>query len=58
LRDDELEYAAAALRAQGVAELPAIRIGERWFQGEAWLVAASALASESGASGRRLAPMV
>jgi 2-hydroxychromene-2-carboxylate isomerase len=56
-RDEELEYAAAALRSQGVTELPAIRIGDRWFEGEAGLLAASALLSESGSPRRRLAPV-
>jgi 2-hydroxychromene-2-carboxylate isomerase len=56
-RDEELEYAAGVLQAQGVTELPAIRIGDRWFQGEAGLMAASALLSESAAPGRRLAPV-
>ena len=56
-RDEELEYAAGVLRAQGVTELPAIRIGDRWFQGEAGLMAASSLLSESAAPGRRLAPV-
>jgi 2-hydroxychromene-2-carboxylate isomerase len=56
-RDEELEYTAAALRAEGVAELPAIRIGEHWFQGETGLLAASRLLSEPGAPRRRLAPV-
>jgi 2-hydroxychromene-2-carboxylate isomerase len=56
-RDEELEYAAGILRAQGVTELPAIRIGDRWFHGEAGLMKASALVSESAAPGRRLAPV-
>jgi 2-hydroxychromene-2-carboxylate isomerase len=56
-RDEELEYAAATLRANGVSELPAIRIGDRWFEGEAGLLAASTLLGESGAARRRLAPV-
>jgi 2-hydroxychromene-2-carboxylate isomerase len=56
-RDEELEYAAAVLRAHGVTELPAIRVGDRWFGGEAGLTAASARLSESAAPGRRLAPV-
>jgi 2-hydroxychromene-2-carboxylate isomerase len=56
-RDEELEYTTTFLRAQGVTELPAIRIGDRWFEGEAGLLAASAQLNESGASRRRLAPV-
>ena len=56
-RDEELEHAAATLRAHGVTELPAIRIGDRWFEGEAGLLAANALLNESGALRRRLAPV-
>jgi 2-hydroxychromene-2-carboxylate isomerase len=56
-RDEELEFAAATLRAHGVTELPAIRVGAQWFQGEAGLAAASAPLSESGPLPRRLAPV-
>lgn len=42
-RDEELETNAELLRAHGISELPAIRIGDEWFEGEAGLLAAGAL---------------
>jgi 2-hydroxychromene-2-carboxylate isomerase len=42
-RDEELEANADALRARGISELPAIRVGDQWFEGEAGLLAAGAL---------------
>jgi 2-hydroxychromene-2-carboxylate isomerase len=42
-RDEELEANAELLRAHGITELPAIRIGDQWFEGEAGLLAAGAL---------------
>ncbi len=42
-RDEELEANADMLRARGISELPAIRIGDQWFEGEAGLLAAGAL---------------
>lgn len=42
-RDEELEANAELLRAHGISELPAIRIGDEWFEGEAGLLAAGAL---------------
>lgn len=56
-RDEELRAAADALRARGITRLPAIRIGERWLEGEAGLLAVGAMLSESGADGRQLAPV-
>jgi 2-hydroxychromene-2-carboxylate isomerase len=54
-RDEELEANAELLRARGITELPTIRIGDRWFEGEAGLVAAGALI-EGPETVRRLAP--
>lgn len=42
-RDEELESNAELLRAHGISELPAIRIGDQWFEGEAGLLAAGGL---------------
>jgi 2-hydroxychromene-2-carboxylate isomerase len=42
-RDEELEANADLLRARGISELPAICIGDQWFEGEAGLLAAGAL---------------
>jgi 2-hydroxychromene-2-carboxylate isomerase len=42
-RDEELEANADLLRTRGISELPAIRIGDQWFEGEAGLLAAGAL---------------
>ncbi|MFL5865205.1 MAG: DsbA family protein [Solirubrobacteraceae bacterium] len=54
-RDEELEGNAEVLREQGVRELPAIRIGNRWFQGQAGLLTAGAVIPGSETV-RRLAP--
>lgn len=56
-RDEELEETADALRAAGITELPVLRIGNRWFEGEAGLPAAGAPAREAGAFGARRAPV-
>jgi 2-hydroxychromene-2-carboxylate isomerase len=45
-RDEELQATAVALRARGITELPAIRVGREWFQGESGLLAAGALLHE------------
>jgi 2-hydroxychromene-2-carboxylate isomerase len=42
-RDEELEANADLLRSRGISELPAIRIGHQWFEGEAGLLAAGAM---------------
>src|ERR1700761_3002023 len=42
-RDEELEANSELLRSRGISELPAIRIGDQWFEGEAGLLAAGAL---------------
>lgn len=42
--DEPLERGALELRAQGVTQLPAFRVGTRWFGGEARLAEAVALA--------------
>ena len=54
-RDEELEANAELLRAHGIRELPAIRIGDQWFEGEAGLLAAGAL-TVGPQTVRRLAP--
>jgi 2-hydroxychromene-2-carboxylate isomerase len=54
-RDEELARTAFELARHGVDELPAIRIGDRWFQGESGLAAAEALVL--GAGSLRRAPM-
>ncbi|HYZ80490.1 MAG TPA: hypothetical protein VE571_04435, partial [Solirubrobacteraceae bacterium] len=54
-RDEELEANAGVLRSHGITELPAIRIGDQWFVGEAGLQAAGALIAEPETV-RRLAP--
>lgn len=54
-RDEELEANADLLRAHGITELPAIRTGDRWFEGEAGLQAAGALIARPDPV-RRLAP--
>jgi len=55
LRDAELAVTASALRAVGIRQLPAIRLGQRWYCGEAGLLAACAL-SPSAARSPLLAP--
>jgi 2-hydroxychromene-2-carboxylate isomerase len=54
-RDEELEANAQLLRSRGISELPAIRIGDQWFEGEAGLLAAGALTA-GPQTVRRLAP--
>jgi 2-hydroxychromene-2-carboxylate isomerase len=54
-RDEELEANAQLLRSRGISELPAIRIGDQWFEGEAGLLAAGALIA-GPETVRRLAP--
>jgi 2-hydroxychromene-2-carboxylate isomerase len=56
-RDEELQATAAALRAHGITELPAIRVRGEWFEGESGLLAAEALLHEPRAAGRGLAPV-
>lgn len=53
-RDAALRATAAALRAHGVRELPAIRIGQSWFAGESGLLAAGAKRQRRVASRRPL----
>jgi 2-hydroxychromene-2-carboxylate isomerase len=57
-RDEESEAVARELYANGVTELPAIRIGRRWVQGESGLLSAAAALHEAGTADRSLAPMV
>ncbi|HEY2318586.1 MAG TPA: DsbA family protein [Solirubrobacteraceae bacterium] len=56
-RDEELEANADVLRSRGISALPAIRIGDQWFEGEAGLLAAGALIDEQGTVRRLMAPM-
>lgn len=56
-RDEALEATALGLRARGVRELPAIRIGRRFCEGDSALLAAAALQHEPASYGRPLAPV-
>ena len=56
-RDEELETNAALLRAHGISELPAIRIADQWFEGEAGLRAAGALIAAPTTVERLTAPL-
>jgi 2-hydroxychromene-2-carboxylate isomerase len=56
-RDEELEANADLLRARGISELPAIRIGDQWFEGEAGLLAAGALIAGPSTVQRMIAPV-
>jgi 2-hydroxychromene-2-carboxylate isomerase len=55
-RDEELEANAAQLRARGISQLPAIRIADQWFEGEAGLLAAGALIARPTTVERLTAP--
>ena len=54
-RDQALTATAGGLRSRGITELPAIRIGGRWFESESGLPAARALLLEAD-PGYPLAP--
>ena len=56
-RDEELEANADMLRSRGISELPAIRIGDQWFEGEAGLLAAGALIAGPETRQRLIAPV-
>jgi len=56
-RDEELEATARHLHAHGVTELPAIRIGERWIEGESGLLVAGTLLHRAPPAPRSLAPI-
>jgi 2-hydroxychromene-2-carboxylate isomerase len=56
-RDEELEANADLLRSRGISELPAIRIGDQWFEGEAGLLAAGALIAGPITVQRLIAPV-
>lgn len=56
-RDEELRETAHRLRDAGVGRLPALRVDERWLEGEAGLVAAASLVSRPGVAQRPLAPV-
>jgi 2-hydroxychromene-2-carboxylate isomerase len=56
-RDEELEATARKLYAHGITELPAIRIGQRWIQGDSGLLIAASLRSEAATAGRSVVPI-
>jgi 2-hydroxychromene-2-carboxylate isomerase len=56
-RDEELEDNADLLRTHGISELPAIRIGDEWFEGETGLLAAGALITGPVRAQRLTAPV-
>ena len=56
-RDEELEANAELLRTRGISELPAICIGDQWFEGEAGLLAAGALITRPAPARRFIAPV-
>jgi 2-hydroxychromene-2-carboxylate isomerase len=56
-RDEEIEATARELHAHGVTELPAIRVGPHWIQGESGLLSAAALLGRGATLRRSLAPM-
>jgi 2-hydroxychromene-2-carboxylate isomerase len=55
-RDRGLQATAEGLRGRGVRELPAIRTGRRWFEGERAVAAAQAAVREPRAYEHPLAP--
>lgn len=54
--DAALTATARGLRARGVAELPAFRVGQRWSAGDSALVAAGAMREDAASFARPLAP--
>jgi 2-hydroxychromene-2-carboxylate isomerase len=56
-RDEELEANSDLLRSRGISELPAIRIGDQWFEGEGGLLAAGALIAGPTPAQRLTAPV-
>lgn len=56
-RDASLAATAHGLRARGVGELPAFRIGRRWSAGDYALVAAGAMRQDEASFARPLAPV-
>jgi 2-hydroxychromene-2-carboxylate isomerase len=50
--DAKLEATAHGLRRRGVRRLPAIRVGDRWFEGEPALLGAAAVRRETARGGR------
>ena len=55
-RDAALRATARGLVARGITELPAVRVGGRWFRGERAVAEAAALVQALAAEGRPLAP--
>jgi 2-hydroxychromene-2-carboxylate isomerase len=56
-RDQELEATARDLCAHGITELPALRVGQRWIQGDSGLLVAASLRCATPAAGRSVAPI-
>ena len=56
-RDEALLAAADMLRDVGIEELPAIRVGDRWFTGDSGLFAAAAMLRAPRVTGHQLAPV-
>ncbi|MGI8713348.1 MAG: DsbA family protein [Solirubrobacteraceae bacterium] len=56
-RDEELSQTARELDERGIAELPAITVGARWFGGEGGLLGAASYQSEPARYHRPLAPV-
>ena len=56
-RDEALEATATGLRARRIGQLPVVRVGPSWFEGEAGLLAASAMLHRSETYDSPLAPV-
>jgi 2-hydroxychromene-2-carboxylate isomerase len=56
-RDVSLAATAQGLRARGVGELPAFRVGRRWSAGDSALFAAGAMRQDAASFARPLAPV-
>src|ERR1700759_220073 len=56
-RDEGLGGNFELPRSRGISELPAIRIGDQWFEGEAGLLAAGALITGPAPAQRLIAPV-
>jgi 2-hydroxychromene-2-carboxylate isomerase len=50
--DAALDATAGGLRRRGIQRLPAIRLGDRWFEGESGLLGAAAMRRDSARVGR------
>jgi 2-hydroxychromene-2-carboxylate isomerase len=56
-RDASLAATAQGLRARGVGDLPAFRVGRRWSAGDSALFAAGAMRQDAASFARPLAPV-